>query len=129
MYSTFNPLMILSYCNQENKVCRFISNVELLIRKLNILFCYLCLNSVWSDTEERKRKNKKNMICRIRVDLAISRNSNDVVLMVLRNNKLHSAVNKQNVHYEIKGRLYITNALRRMIERYHYILSFNRKIY
>ena len=69
------------------------------------------------------------MICRIRVDLAISRNSNDVVLMVLRNNKLHFAVNKHNVYYEIKGRLYIPNALPRMIERFHYILSFNRKIY
>ena len=61
------------------------------------------------------------MICKIREDLAISRKFNDVVLMALQNNKLHSAVNKHNVHYEIKGIFYIPNALRRIIERFYHI--------
>ena len=61
------------------------------------------------------------MICRIREDLAITRNSNDVAFMVLQNNKLHSAVNKHNVHYEIKGIFHIPNALRRIIERFYHI--------
>ena len=61
------------------------------------------------------------MICKIREDLAISRKFNDVALMDLRNNKLNSAVNKHNVHYEIKGIFYIPNALRRIIERFDHI--------
>ena len=69
------------------------------------------------------------MICKIREDWLNSRKSNDVALMVLQNNKLQSAVNKHNVHYDIKCSCYIHNALRRIIGRFYYIFRFYRKIH